>query len=107
MSLRIKDCWCRNCGHPVLAEGVSLLPEDDTDRAGHGRDRCADSACESAGVATYQGGVLVVVERPHEMTAQQRRDWREMSDNFENTAYDRGRSNSFGRFANSDGFRKP
>lgn len=41
---RIKDCWCLNCGHPVMAEGVAIDSDDDTDRAGHGRERCADTA---------------------------------------------------------------
>lgn len=61
MSAKIKDCWCIYCGHPVMAEGVSIDPDDDTDREGHGRDKCADTACESAAVARYMGGVLVVV----------------------------------------------
>jgi hypothetical protein len=49
--------------YPVMAEGVAIDGEDDTDRAGHGRDRCADTACQSSAVATYQGGVLVVADR--------------------------------------------
>mgnify|MGYP000013412293 CR=1 FL=1 len=60
----IKDCRCFYCGHPVMAEGVSIDEEDDTDRAGHGRDRCADTACQSSAVARYQGGVLVVADDP-------------------------------------------
>lgn len=48
------------CGHPVMAEGVAVDPDDDADRAGHGRDRCADTACVSFAVATYGGNVLVV-----------------------------------------------
>ena len=59
---KIKDCWCVYCGHPVMAEGVAIDPDDDTDREGHGRDRCAGTACESSGsIATYSGNVLVVV----------------------------------------------
>lgn len=45
-----------------MAEGVAIDEDDDTDRAGHGRDRCADTACESRAVATYQGNVLVAAE---------------------------------------------
>lgn len=58
----IKDCWCFYCGHPVMAEGVALDSDDDTDRAGHGRDRCEDGCCQSAAVATYRGHVLCVAE---------------------------------------------
>ncbi len=62
MSKAIKDCWCIYCGHPVMVEGVTCDAEDDYDRAGHGRDRCAESACVSSAVATVQGGVLVVCD---------------------------------------------
>jgi hypothetical protein len=57
------DTFCRYCGHPVMAEGVSIDPDDDYDRTGHARDRCADSACDSDAVATYEGGVLVACDR--------------------------------------------
>ncbi len=56
----IRYCYCYNCGHPVMAEGVAIDEEDDTDRTGAERDRCADTARESRAVATYQDGVLVV-----------------------------------------------
>ena len=60
---KIGDCWCECCGHPVMAEGVTCDPDDDYDRTGAERDRCAGVACESRAVATVQGGVLVVADR--------------------------------------------
>jgi hypothetical protein len=60
--LTLRDCWCENCGHPVMAEGVSLLPEDDYDRADRERGRCDDTACVSRAVATYAGRRLVVAD---------------------------------------------
>ncbi len=65
MSAKIKDCWCVYCGHPVMAEGVAIDPDDDTDREGHERDRCADTACQSTAAARYMGGVLVAVDVAH------------------------------------------
>jgi hypothetical protein len=60
-TMKISDCWCENCGHPVMAEGVSLSAEDDYDRAGRERGRCDDTGCVSRAVATYAGRRLVVV----------------------------------------------
>ena len=36
---------CLNCGHMVLAPGVSLAESDDVDTTGQSRARCADTAC--------------------------------------------------------------
>ena len=59
---KIKDCWCTYCGHPVMADGVHLDADDDTDRNGHDRDRCADGCCVADAVARYEGGILVACE---------------------------------------------
>jgi hypothetical protein len=60
--LTLRDCWCMYCGHPVMAECVGIEPEDDYDRAGRGRVRCDDSACDSRAVARYEGRTLVVAD---------------------------------------------
>lgn len=61
-SRSFRDCWCTHCGHPVMADGVSIDPSDDVDGTGFDRPRCEETACSSHAVATYSGNVLVPVE---------------------------------------------
>lgn len=50
-----KNYECNHCGHPVMAEGISINTRLDVDMTGADRGRCEDTACVSSSEATVVG----------------------------------------------------